>query len=53
MGFLAHMGGLDEALVFLAPIAAFGLGGYFLVYRPLREDNENVNAAEHDGELRE
>lgn len=49
MVFLAHMGGLDEALVFLAPIAAFAVGGYFLVYRPLREGNDEV--AEHDDDL--
>jgi hypothetical protein len=37
---LAHMGGIDEALVFLAPIAAFAVGGYYLVYKPLKENDE-------------
>jgi hypothetical protein len=35
---LAHMGGIPELLTFLTPVAAFGIGGYYLVYKPLKED---------------
>jgi hypothetical protein len=45
------MGGIDEALVFLAPIAAFAVGGYYLVYRPLKQDD--VAASEYEDEIRE
>jgi hypothetical protein len=49
MAIFAHMGGIPELLTLLSPLVAFGLGGYFLVYRPMREGNDE--AVEHESEL--